>query len=541
MNLVKRFYDLNIWVRLLLCIWAMLVLVWTSMIGWAVYEQRRLAVEQAISFSGTMNEMTLAGLTTLMITGTMGQRDAFLDQIKELNDLRDLRVLRGDGVSRQFGPGSTDSAAIDAVERQVLASGEPFVQVEPGGQHLRAVFPARNQRDYLGKSCVACHAAASEGEVLGAVSMRVSLEAVNASVQRFGLAVFSAAVLLSLPLLGVVYWFISRFVTIPLRAMTSGLRDIASGGGDLTRRLPVRGGDEIGQASTAFNDMMGKLHELIRRMVGSAGQLSQAAERVSRVSEQTSQEVDRQRSEIQQLATAMNEMAATAQEVARNAQHAAEAARAGSEAASHGGDVIRRTVTGIESLAADVQSAAAVIRKLAADSQQIDNILDLIRGIAEQTNLLSLNAAIEAARAGETGRGFAVVAGEVRALSKRTHDATAQIQAMIQQLQADTAGAAEVMERGHDQAEAMVAQAGDAGQALESITGAVDTINDVNTQIASAAEEQSAVAEEINRNITIINDVANRSAAGASETAAAGDELARLAQELRRLVGEFKV
>lgn len=541
MDLFKRLTHLKIWVRLLLCIWVMLALAWTSMIGWAVHEQRKTAVEQAAGFGETMHDMTLAGLTTLMITGTMPQRDAFLDQIKELHDVRDLRVLRGTGVARQYGAGLQESQPKDAIERTVLETGQPYVEVEPDGLHLRAVYPAHNQRNYLGKSCIGCHTAASEGEVLGAVAMRVSLEKVNSAARTFGWTVFGTSILFSIPLLGVVYWFIRRFVTLPLRAMTSGLLDIASGGGDLTRRLPVRGGDEISQASMAFNDMMEKLHELIRRVVGSSDQLSQAAEQVSRVSEQTSREVEQQRAEIEQVATAMNEMAATAQEVARNAQHAAEAAQAGNEAASQGGDVIRRTVAGIEELADDVQSAAEVIHKLAAGSQQIGAVLDLIRGIAEQTNLLSLNAAIEAARAGESGRGFAVVAGEVRSLANRTHESTEQIQTMIQHLQTDTYGAVEAMEKGHDQAQSTVIRAGDAGQALEAITSAVDTINDVNTQIASAAEEQSAVAEEINRNITIIHDVADRSAAGAGETATAGDELARLARDLHRLVGEFKV
>src|SRR5690606_35209417 len=320
----------------------------------------------------------------------------------------------------------------------------------------------------------------------------------------FGWTIFLTAVLASFPLLGVVYWFIRHFVTRPLQAMTAGLLDIASGGGDLTRRLPVRGGDEISQASRAFNNMMEKLHELIRRVVSSSEHLSQAAEQVSRVSDQTSREVELQRSEIEQVATAMNEMAATAQEVARNAQHAAEAAQAGSEAATKGGEVIRRTVVGIQKLAEDVQAAAEVSHKLSAGSKQIGAVVDLIRGIAEQTNLLSLNAAIEAARAGETGRGFAVVAGEVRSLANRTHESTEQIQKMIQELQADIYGAVEAMEKGHDQAQTTVIHAGEAGQALEDITNAVNIINDVNTQIASAAEEQSAVAEEINRNITNI-------------------------------------
>lgn len=541
MSLFERLRNLKIWVRLLICIWGMLAIAWTSMIGWVVYEQRKVALDQAAGFSETLHDMTLAGLTTLMITGTMNQRDAFLDQIKELHDVRDLRVVRGPGIIRQFGPGLEESKPIDAIERAVLETGRPYVAMEPDGQYLRAVYPARNLRNYLGKDCVTCHAVVPEGEVLGAVAMRVSLEKVNAAARSFGWTIFLTAVLASLPLLGVVYWFIRHFVTRPLQAMTAGLLDIASGGGDLTRRLPVRGGDEISQASRAFNNMMEKLHELIRRVVSSSEHLSQAAEQVSRVSDQTSREVELQRSEIEQVATAMNEMAATAQEVARNAQHAAEAAQAGSEAATKGGEVIRRTVVGIQKLAEDVQAAAEVIHKLSAGSKQIGAVVDLIRGIAEQTNLLSLNAAIEAARAGETGRGFAVVAGEVRSLANRTHESTEQIQKMIQELQADIYGAVEAMEKGHDQAQTTVIHAGEAGQALEDITNAVNIINDVNTQIASAAEEQSAVAEEINRNITNINDVADRSASGAVQTAAAGDELARLARELRRLVGEFKV
>ncbi len=541
MAVTERLSNVKIWVRLLFFIWLMLCLAWSGMILLAMNEQRSISVQQAIGFGETMNEMTMAGLTTLMITGTMAQRDEFLSQIKELNEVSDLHVLRGEAVSRQFGAGLAHALANDDIERKVLETGQAYIEVESDGRHVRAVIPNLNRSDYLGKNCMMCHAAAAEGEVLGAVSMRISLAAVNDSVLSFGWWLFGIAILISLPLLGVVYWFIRRFVTVPLRAMTAGLQDIAGGGGDLTRRLEVRGGDEIGQASMAFNDMMSKVHQLIRKIVASSEQLAQASEKVSLVSDATNRDVTEQRAEIQQLAAAMNQMAATAQDVAHNAQHAAEAAEAGDSAASRGSEVVTRTAESIGHLAVEVQAAADVIRKLAADSAQIGSVLQLIREIAEQTNLLALNAAIEAARAGEQGRGFAVVADEVRSLATRTHKSTQQIEDMLEKLKGDTQNAMSVMEKGHDQAETTVEQAGEAGQALDAISGAVNTITSVNMQIASAAEEQSAVAEEVSRNITAISAVAEKSAEGARESAEAGDQLARLANELRKLVGEFKV
>ncbi|WP_442962891.1 methyl-accepting chemotaxis protein [Pseudomonas sp. AM8] len=245
--------------------------------------------------------------------------------------------------------------------------------------------------------------------------------------------------------------------------------------------------------------------------------------------------------EIDQVATAVHEMTATAQDVARNATQAAQAASHADQAASQGMRVVHDTSTAIGALAEEIRKAVDVVQTLAKDSEHINIILIVIRGIAEQTNLLALNAAIEAARAGEQGRGFAVVADEVRNLAQKTQKATEEIQTMIQQLQQGTRDVVRVMEDSQNCTNQSVQHAAKAAEALVTITQAVSVINDMNTQIASAAEEQSAVAEDINRNVINIGKVANEVAEGADESTSASAELTKLAEQQRHLINQFKV
>ncbi|MBK1691171.1 methyl-accepting chemotaxis protein [Ectothiorhodospira mobilis] len=538
---MRRITDLPIWVRLVAALGLILLPAWAGMIWWAVHEQRQTAIEQAETFTGTLHEMTMAGLTTLMITGTTHRRDEFLDQIVELHNVRDLRVLRGEPVSRQYGEGEENEIPRDAVERRVLETGEPHIALSGDRSELRAVMPVQNQSDYLGKNCTSCHAMAQEGDILGAVSMRVSLEDVNAAVGRFGLSITSIAFLVSIPVLLVMYLFTARVVTHPMQQMTRGLRGIAQGDGDLSHRLEVKGNDEIGQSAQAFNAMMDNFRDLIARVLDSTAHLAQAASDLADITERTDAGVSKQRSEVDQLATAMNEMNATAQEVARNAQQGADATGEAQSAAQGGKEVVSGTMARIGQLADEVQQAADVIRELDKDSDEIGKVLDVIRGIAEQTNLLALNAAIEAARAGEAGRGFAVVADEVRSLANRTQSSTEEIQEMIERLQQASRRAVTVMEESKESAQSSRDSAAEADQALDAINSAVATINDVNSQVASAAEEQSAVAEEMNRNVTSISDAAEQNAQGARQTTEASEQLSRLARELQDLVGRFKV
>ena len=311
--------------------------------------------------------------------------------------------------------------------------------------------------------------------------------------------------------------------------------------GDLTHKVDLRGKDEFAWMCWEYSQGRKGFTNLVKEILGSSGQLAAAAEELSAITEQSTNGVMRQQGEIEQVATAMNEMSATVTEVAKNAGNAATAAMDADEQAKNGWAVVDTTVQTINNLASEVERTSQVIENLKGDSISIGAVLDVIRDIAEQTNLLALNAAIEAARAGEQGRGFAVVADEVRTLASRTQQSTREINDMIERLQNGANQAVSVMEMGRSKAEESVEQAAKAGEALKAITGVVDNIKSMNMQIASAAEEQSATAEEINRNIVNISEVAQETAGGSQQTASASDELARLAADLQAQVSKFKV
>ena len=339
----------------------------------------------------------------------------------------------------------------------------------------------------------------------------------------------------------ILVWLMARSVTRPILGVAHMLEDIASGEGDLTRRLAYAKQDELGQLAGWFNRFLDKLQPIIAEVKRSVQDARGTADQSAAIATQTSAGMEQQYRQVDQVATASHEMSATAQDVARSAALAAQAARDADQATRQGLTVIDRTTVNIGELAADMSTAMAQVEGLAANSEQIGSVLEVIRGIAEQTNLLALNAAIEAARAGEAGRGFAVVADEVRNLARRTQESVEETRLVIEQLQTGTSDVVGSMGNSYRQAQGSVEQVGQAVTALRQIGDAVTVISDMNLQIASAAEEQSAVAEEINSNVATIRDVTESLSEQANESARVSQALNSLANQQQGLMDQFRV
>lgn len=337
------------------------------------------------------------------------------------------------------------------------------------------------------------------------------------------------------------YLFVGLYLSILNNVNLVGAATQNMANGDLKTRLTLNGKDEMQKIAIDFNLMAETFEALVQQIISATGQLATASEEVAVISQQSAANLNNQRSEIEQVATAMNEMSATVLEVARNAGDAAGAATNADNEAKAGNSIVQQASNSIDQLAKEVENAATVIQQLASDSDTIGTVLDVIKGIAEQTNLLALNAAIEAARAGEQGRGFAVVADEVRTLAGRTQESTQEIEAMIDKLQTGAKNAVSAMEAGQEKAAIGVDQTKQASEALAAITRAVTTINEMNTHIASAAEQQTATTEEMNKNIININQLADETSNSAAQSTSASGELSSLAAELQTLVGQFKV
>lgn len=380
-----------------------------------------------------------------------------------------------------------------------------------------------------------------QGEILLGTSQKLTI---SQTVVRDTDAAHAKNMLLMVTALALVFGMIAagaitRQIVIPLTQTLKVAERVAAG--DLTHNLTSKRRDELGQLQRAMQSMTLGLRELIGGISDGVTQIASAAEELSAVTEQTSAGVNSQKVETDQVATAMNEMTATVQEVARNAEEASEAAVAADQQAREGDKVVGEAIVQIERLALEVGNSTAAMGDLKRESDKIGSVLDVIKSVAQQTNLLALNAAIEAARAGEAGRGFAVVADEVRSLAQRTQKSTEEIEELIVGLQNGTQQVATIMDNSRALTDSSVELTRRAGGSLESITRTVSAIQTMNQQIAAAAEQQSAVAEEINRSVLNVRDVSEQTSAASEETAASSIELARLGTKLQTLVGRFRV
>ncbi|MBJ2319881.1 methyl-accepting chemotaxis protein [Pseudomonas fluorescens] len=473
-------------------------------------------------------------LTALQATTDAAQKDLF-------NGAAHLEILSSTGLIAAYSgePAKVGKNLIDSIGAegkeivQLLANDRPVIREQD--DTIRAVYPLKPIAGAKSWGVVIKLPKAvmlADNEKLQAV-----LDEAQATGTLKALLVAAAAGLLGLLLI----WLTATGVTRPINSVAAMLKDIASGDGDLTQRLAYAKKDELGELVNWFNRFLDKLQPTIAQIKQSITEARGTADQSSAIARQTSEGMQVQFREIDQVATASNEMSATAHDVANSASNAASAARGADQSAREGMSIIEQSTRDITTLADEVSKAVGEVEALAVNSEQIGSVLEVIRSIAEQTNLLALNAAIEAARAGESGRGFAVVADEVRNLAKRTQDSVEEIRLVIERIQSGTRGVVATMHSSQHQAQSNAGQIHQAVQALGKISDAVTVISDMNLQIASAAEQQSAVAEEVNRNVSAIRTVTETLTGQATESAAISSQLNALASQQMKLMDQFRV
>mgnify|MGYP000037542309 CR=1 FL=1 len=372
--------------------------------------------------------------------------------------------------------------------------------------------------------------------LISEISVDIS-EAVSEHVIQARIVMIGISILLIIIIATIVY-FLSRAILKPVEMFSATMMQSAKNR-DLTLRSSIDSQCEIGNLAIVFNKMMAAFQNMMHQVANSTSEVTSASKGLESITTDAMAEISKQHMESDHAATAMNQMAATVNEVARNTLLASEASNNANTEAATGSRVVFESIDGIQKVASGVERATATVRDLEKESESIETILNVITSIADQTNLLALNAAIEAARAGEQGRGFAVVADEVRTLAQKSQDSTGEIKSIIERLQECAKNAVSVMDVSKTQAQEAVELAEQAGVSLQSIVSAMSVISDMNSQIASAAEEQSTVTESINKSIVNISTIAETNTVGAEKTSQTSEELSVLANDLNAQVNEF--
>ena len=533
--------DWKIWVRLTAAIWLTLIAVWVAMIAWESAVNRETAIEQARDFSRSIHEMTMAGLTGMMITGTVAQREVFLDQITQLSIIKDLHVARGEAVIKQFGPDSKHKRDLDATEKGAMESGKPVSDIvsENGSEYLRVVNPTLASKNYLGKDCTMCHQV-PEGTVLGVVSMKISLDKVNADVRNFQLKVAGAAFMACLLLLGIIYVFTHHFVTAPLETLTKGLSDIANGEGDLTRRLPIKGNDEIGQASSVFNRMMENFSGMVRQVSQSAVDVSRKAHELSSSATQVANSSHLQNEKSLQATSSVEELVSSIASISHSAEVVQQKSQESLTRAKEGDASLGRLLNQMQNVEQTVHQMADSVTEFVRNTDKITGMTREVKDIAEQTNLLALNAAIEAARAGEAGRGFAVVADEVRKLAEKSARSASEIDGITEMLSNQSIQVRKALDEGMEHIASSQKAVATVADVLKEANNLVNEVGSGLDAIASATDQQRRVSGDVAENIEAIAGMARENNQEVESTEAAAKSLEGLADSLQAIVSRFK-
>lgn len=541
--MLARLYNYKIWIRLVVSIGLMLCLAWGSMIFWTVQQQRGIALKQAHDLASSVNQLTMANLLFMKVTKTIKKRKIYYDQVRQSDAVKDLRVLRGEPVIHEMGDGDEIAMNPNALEKQAMASGKTIFQEAEDPTHghvLLAIFPAIASKNYLGRDCLECHEEAKEGLVLGAVSMKISLKLLDEAVSNSRVELLIATTMISIPLLFFIYFFVRSFVTNPLAVMATSLKAIASGDGDLRSRLPVRGTDEIGEASTAFNAMMEKLQALIIHITGTAQQVSGSARTMKTSSDNVACGSNRQAEQSENAAQALDEIASAVASVSDACIQVQSLSLESQKRTTEGKEnlaSLQHQVNRVEQAVADI---AQRVERFVTSTTSITTMTQQVKDIADQTNLLALNAAIEAARAGDLGRGFAVVADEVRKLAEKSNRSAIEIDTTTRSLSAESDHVREAIRSGMEVLAASHASIEAVASVLDAASGAVDQVAAGMSEISDATAQQQQASGLVSAQVESIAGLARENNHVISDMNQSMQGLNDLAHNLEEELGRFK-
>lgn len=538
----KWFADTSIQTKVNAVLLAVLLVVMVASMLFTIRSERAMVEDAMLQNVKDATDSYLDTLNIMMLTGTLAQfREIHREKVLSQPGITEAKVLRSQPVIDLFGAGSNLDQAADELDQRAL-KGEliEVIRNTPEGRVLTVLRPVISETNYRGTDCTTCHVD-TEGEQLGAIRLSYSLAALDKQININLLKLGGVQALLFIGGLLLISFVLYRIILRPLGYLRKAIQR-AESESDLTIRVhTVRSSDEIGVLSKAFNKMLERFSDSLSQVASTTRSLKSSATTIATVADETVKAVNTQYAETEQMASSMEQMQASAQVAREHAQRTSQASVEADKEANSSRDLTSESICSIHDLTEHLDKASNVIQALDQYSDDVGQVLEIITAIAEQTNLLALNAAIEAARAGESGRGFAVVADEVRSLANRTHDATQEVRRTIDRLQEEAKGAVTMMETAREGSKKSVADVERVGESLSHIADAVTNISQLNSQMASAAEEQQEVAGRVNAQVIHIGGIAQQTSINATKSSEVSDDLVKLADHLEKLVDSFKL